>query len=102
MNIFVLPSLNEGMSNAVIEAMASQIPVITSDVEENKELIKDNHNGMNFKNGNFKDLAKKLSLFLNMNRDNVILFKRRSLWMIKDKYRLDYALKSYKNFLLNC
>jgi len=41
-NIFVLPSLNEGMSNTVLEAMASGLPIITTDTGGTGELIKDN------------------------------------------------------------
>ena len=41
-DIFVLPSLNEGMSNTVLEAMASGLPIITTDTGGTKELIKGN------------------------------------------------------------
>ncbi|MDA2926685.1 glycosyltransferase family 4 protein [Acidobacteria bacterium AH-259-G07] len=41
-DIFVLPSLNEGMSNAVLEAMASSTPVIVTDVGGSKELVQGN------------------------------------------------------------
>ncbi|MDJ0765684.1 MAG: glycosyltransferase family 4 protein [Myxococcota bacterium] len=41
-DVFVLPSLNEGMSNAVLEAMACALPVIVTDVGGSDELIKGN------------------------------------------------------------
>lgn len=41
-DLFILPSLNEGMSNTVLEAMASGLPIITTNVGGSKELIKDN------------------------------------------------------------
>ncbi|MFQ6087722.1 MAG: glycosyltransferase family 4 protein [Candidatus Methanofastidiosia archaeon] len=40
--IFVLPSLKEGMSNTVLEAIASGISIITTDTGGTQELIKDN------------------------------------------------------------
>ena len=41
-DIFVLPSLNEGMSNTVLEAMACGLPLIVTDVGGTSELIKEN------------------------------------------------------------
>jgi len=41
-DVFVLPSLNEGMSNTLLEAMASGLPIITTDVGGTKELFCDN------------------------------------------------------------
>jgi L-malate glycosyltransferase len=41
-DIFILPSLKEGMSNAVLEAMACSLPIITTDTGGSKELIRNN------------------------------------------------------------
>lgn len=43
--IFVLPSKNEGMSNSLLEAMASSLAVIATDVGGTKELV-DEKNGL--------------------------------------------------------
>jgi len=40
MDVFVLPSLNEGISNTILEAMASGLPVIATDVGGNGELVR--------------------------------------------------------------
>ena len=39
LDVFVLPSLNEGISNTILEAMATGLPVIATDVGGNPELL---------------------------------------------------------------
>jgi len=51
MDIFVLPSLNEGMSNTLLEAMASGVASIASDVGGNPEVITHERNGYLFASG---------------------------------------------------
>ena len=44
-DVFVLPSFEEGMPNVVLEAMASGLPIVTTDIYGNRELVKDGVNG---------------------------------------------------------
>lgn len=44
-NIFVFPSLFEGMGNALLEAMALKKPVVVSDIDVFTEVINDGKNG---------------------------------------------------------
>ncbi len=45
-DIFVLPSLSEGLSSAILTAMASALPVIATEVGGIPELIRDGENGV--------------------------------------------------------
>lgn len=45
-DIFVLPSIVEGMSNAVLEAMASGLPIVATQIPGSEELITDGHTGL--------------------------------------------------------
>jgi glycosyltransferase involved in cell wall biosynthesis len=45
MNVFVLPSRTEGVSIALLEACASQLPAIATKVGGNPEIIRHNHTG---------------------------------------------------------
>jgi len=57
MDIFVLPSLGEGISNTVLEAMASGLPVIATAVGGNVELVEEGFNGRLFPVGDCQALA---------------------------------------------
>jgi sugar transferase (PEP-CTERM/EpsH1 system associated) len=44
-DLFVLPSLGEGISNTILEAMATGLPIIATDVGGNPELVEEGVNG---------------------------------------------------------
>jgi sugar transferase (PEP-CTERM/EpsH1 system associated) len=45
LDVFVLPSLREGISNTILEAMASGLPVVATRVGGNPELVEEGHTG---------------------------------------------------------
>ena len=65
MDIGVITSDSEGLSNSLLEYMASGIPSVASNVGGNLELIRDKENGYLFNKGNSDDLALKLSGLIN-------------------------------------
>jgi glycosyltransferase involved in cell wall biosynthesis len=52
-DIFVLPSLVEGLSNSLIEAISYKLPCIVSNIPGNTEVIGDIDSGYNIENGQF-------------------------------------------------
>ncbi|MEW6734118.1 MAG: glycosyltransferase [Acidobacteriota bacterium] len=46
LNISALPSLSEGISNAILESMAAGVPVVATNVGGNVEIIKDGETGL--------------------------------------------------------
>ncbi|WP_090906803.1 TIGR03088 family PEP-CTERM/XrtA system glycosyltransferase [Nitrosospira sp. Nsp13] len=46
MDLFVLPSLGEGISNTILEAMSTGLPVVATSVGGNVELVKEGYTGM--------------------------------------------------------
>jgi sugar transferase (PEP-CTERM/EpsH1 system associated) len=56
-DIFVLPSLSEGMSNTLLEAMASSLPVVATRVGGNSELVEEDRSGWLFEPGDVMALT---------------------------------------------
>lgn len=56
-NLFVLPSLSEGIPRCVMEAMAAHVPVIASDIPGNRNLVIHESTGMLFPPTDHYELA---------------------------------------------
>jgi hypothetical protein len=61
----VLPSFREGLSNALLEAMASGLPVIASAVGGNPEVVQHEHNGLLFEADQADQLANAIARLVN-------------------------------------
>ena len=60
-DLFVLPSIAEGISNTILEAMACGLHVIATDVGGNRELIENNKTGSLIKSYDVDALADRIS-----------------------------------------
>ena len=63
LDAFVLPSLNEGISNTLLEAMASGVPVVASRVGGNAELFDDGQQGTLYESGDEDALSSALGRY---------------------------------------
>ncbi len=63
-DIFVLPSRAEGISNALLEAMACGLPVIVSKIPGNADVVEHGRNGLLFSVDDQSSLASALTLLL--------------------------------------
>ncbi len=64
LDIFVLPSLNEGISNTILEAMASGVPVLTTAVGGSVELVEEGVSGRFFAPRDAPELARLLGDYI--------------------------------------
>jgi N-acetyl-alpha-D-glucosaminyl L-malate synthase BshA len=77
-DIFVLPSLREGFPNVILEAMASGLPIIASNVGGIPEIIKNGENGFLVEPKNPEMIAEKiLMLFENNELRKIIIEKNK-------------------------
>lgn len=98
MDIFVLPSLHEGMSNALLEAMSAKKIIIASDIEENAELISDKKEGILFSCGEASDLALKILDIIN-HPESYSYFPENAFKKIQDHYDIIRVSERYRIFL---
>ena len=68
-HVFVLPSYNEGMSVATLEAMACGLPVIVSRTPGTEELVREGENGFTFEWGDIELLTQ---LLLKLDSDRAL------------------------------
>lgn len=59
-DVFVISSVNEGFSNAIIEAMAAGVPVVAADSGGNREAVEDGITGLLFEPCDSNALARSL------------------------------------------
>lgn len=64
-NVYVSASLNEGMSNTMLEALAVGLPIIATDTGGTFETVKDGINGYVIKMESATDIAEKVALLFN-------------------------------------
>lgn len=94
-DVFVLPSLAEGISNTVLEAMACGLPVIATDVGGNPDLVKDKYNGYLVSSDDAQQMADKIASYVqdaDLRRSHgqhsrARVEKEFSLTVMVDKYR---------------
>ena len=96
--LFVQPSTSEGLSIALLEAMASKNAVLVSDIKENKEVI--GRTNFSFKNKNVLSLQQKLNYLLK-NKNKIQKEKLKSIKRIKSEYNwqtiTNDTIKTYRN-----
>jgi len=69
MDVFVMTSLYEGLSNAIMEAMLAGLPVVATDVGGNRELVINGETGFLCPSNDASSLAEKVTGLLGNERD---------------------------------
>ena len=87
-DLFLLPSLFEGRSRAVMEALFYGLPVIVSNIDSNREIVENNYNGILVDPGDENDIAEAI-LQLLKNEHMLIRLSKSA----KKSFREDYSIE---------
>jgi sugar transferase (PEP-CTERM/EpsH1 system associated) len=101
MDVYVLGSLREGISNTVLESMSTGLPVIATRTGGNVELVNDNVTGRLIAPGNSDELAAAMLAYArdpNMRRTHGAAARER----IEQEYSLRRMLRDYEALYRAC
>lgn len=95
-HFFISASLHEGMPNAVLEAMNVGTPVLLSNIEPHKEILKVSSSkvGLLFENNSFESLFNSVKEIVNQDYD---LLSDNCVKTIDNKFSADEMVRKYEN-----
>ncbi|WP_290653786.1 TIGR03088 family PEP-CTERM/XrtA system glycosyltransferase, partial [Aquisalimonas sp.] len=94
MDVFVLPSLGEGICNTVLEAMASGLPVVATDVGGNPELVTHGDTGLLVPAGDPPVMAKAIAGLIR-DSQRMRAFGKRARERVLREFSLDAMVGRY-------
>lgn len=97
-DVFVLPSYREGLSRSIIEAMAMELPIITTDVPGCRETVIEKENGLLVKPNNVNDLVEAMIFMIN-NPDIRLKMGKMSRLIAQNKFDVQQINKEYLSYL---
>lgn len=97
-NIFVLPSIAEGMPNVLLEAMATGLPCIATSIPGIIEVIIDGENGLLVTPGAPRELSKALACLV-QNSERRRALGQAARQTIERQFSIDHTAKQYQGVL---
>jgi len=93
-DILVLPSLAEGLSNALLEAQACGLPCVATRVGGNGDIIEDGHNGLLVEPNNVSELVVALESLMSSDELRIRMGKRSTELIVK--FDINNIAKQYE------
>lgn len=98
-DMYVLPSVSEGLPMVLLEAMASKCPIIATDVGGVSTVIKHEKNGLLVSSRN-PDLIASSAIHLLSNKDKRKRYSEIGCAMFSEKYSADAMTKKYEKLYI--
>ncbi|MFC1807901.1 glycosyltransferase [Candidatus Omnitrophota bacterium] len=95
-DLLVVPSTREGLSVAILEAMAIGLPVVATDVGGNSECISDGVNGRLVPASDSKALADAIDGLMGEGEDSLRIMREASREMFIGKFTIDKMVKEHE------
>lgn len=101
-DIFVFPSLYEGLGGALIEAQSAALPIVCNDIPVFREVVNADVNAKLINVYNTAELTEAITFFVK-NPNSISQFGQNSLYNYNEKFRLDVNNeKMYQLYLSLC
>ena len=95
MDVFVLPSVSEGICNSLLEAMAAGLPVAVTDTGGNPEVVAEGKSGLMFPVGDVQQLTSSL-LLLQGDADLVAKLGAGAMRRVRESFSIDSMIQKYE------
>ncbi len=100
MDLYVQPSVAEGISNTILEAMACRLPVVTTDVGGARELVRAGYNGQLTNNDHLEQLTEALQEYID-NPQLILEHGTNSRTLAEQEFSIDKMASRYHQLYQN-
>lgn len=95
-NLFVSASRWEGLPYTVLEAIASSVPVVLTDVPGHRELVRHREDGLLYRVGDAEELASQIT-YAFRHQEHIKEMAEKAMNKVKTKYTVSIMIKSYES-----
>ena len=98
-DLFCLPSVYEGFSNVLCEAMSCGIPIVCSDICDNPSIVEEEENGFLFNPLSVEDMTNAIVRFLNLDYNTKCRMSQKNREKALLSFSSDVFIEKYKNLI---
>lgn len=98
---FILPSLYEGVANTLCEAMSAGLPVVATDIADNRRILSPDQAGLVCESDNPESLADAIEVFLQMNVQQRSAMAARAHAQARRLFSMDRFVNNWEQLCLS-